>query len=85
MTPMTFGLIGAMLSPELAWAADEGGYRPGFLQILILMVVTLGPLKLIGPFAAANQTLSLADRRRLALQSVLIGTVAVPSVASSGV
>jgi hypothetical protein len=49
------------------------------------MVVTLGPLKLIGPFAAANQTLSLADRRRLALQSVLIGTVAVPSVASSGV
>jgi multiple antibiotic resistance protein len=77
LIPIIFGLFGAMLVPDLAWAADEGGYRLGFLQILILMIVTLGPLKLIAPFAAATRGLPLADRRRLALQSAVIGTSAV--------
>jgi multiple antibiotic resistance protein len=70
-------LVVCTLAPDLAWAADEGGYRLGFTQILILMIVTLGPLKVIGPFAAATQGMATGARRRLAAESVLIGTAAV--------
>jgi multiple antibiotic resistance protein len=70
-------LIILLLLPAIALAGDEGGYRLGFLQILGLFVVTLGPLKMIAQFGRATATLTPAALRRLALRSVMIGTAAV--------
>ncbi|CRI63282.1 putative Multiple antibiotic resistance (MarC)-related protein [Thiocapsa sp. KS1] len=78
MTPSRISLLAVLLLlPSIALAADEGGYRLGFLQILGLFVVTLGPLKMIAPFGRATSRLAQAALRRLAFESVLIGTCAV--------
>ena len=78
MTPARLSLLGILLLlPSIALAGDEGGYRLGFLQILGLFIVTLGPLKMIAPFGRATSRLTPAELRRLAFQSVLIGTCAV--------
>jgi multiple antibiotic resistance protein len=78
MTPSRLSLLVILLLlPSIVLAADEGGYRLGFLQILGLFVVTLGPLKMIAPFGRATAKLTPARLRRLALESVTIGTAAV--------
>jgi multiple antibiotic resistance protein len=78
MTPSGISLLAILLLvPSIALAADEGGYRLGFLQILGLFVVTLGPLKMIAPFGRATSRLAPTELRRLAFESVLVGTCAV--------
>lgn len=63
--------------PSVALAEDVGGYRLGFAQILGLFAVTLGPLKIVGPFGRLTRDLAPPALRRLALQSALIGTATV--------
>ncbi len=70
-------LIILLLLPAIALAGDEGGYRLGFLQILGLFIVTLGPMKMIAPFGRVTSRLTPAELRRLTFESVLIGTCAV--------
>ncbi|RKT47556.1 MarC family protein [Thiocapsa rosea] len=78
MTPSRIAvLIILLLLPSIALAADEGGYRLGFLQIIGLFMVTLGPLKMIAPFGRVTSRLTSAELHRLAFASVLIGTAAV--------
>jgi multiple antibiotic resistance protein len=51
--------------------------RLGLAAIFTLLFVTLGPIKLLGPYAQATREIDAALLRRIALLTFLVGTVAV--------
>ncbi|MBK1643560.1 hypothetical protein CKO25_02580 [Thiocapsa imhoffii] len=71
-TSLSLLLLALILVTPAAFAADEGGYRLGFTQILVLMLVTLGPLKVIMPFSSITHRLDAKATRQLALQARLV-------------
>ncbi|HEY2255336.1 MAG TPA: MarC family protein [Variovorax sp.] len=72
-------LVPGLLLPLAAFAgrADSEAYRLGTSQIFTLFFITLGPLKLLGPFARATQGLDVRELRQLAWKAMLIGLVAL--------
>lgn len=64
----------AALWPATAGAAD-GSYRLDGGQLLTLFLVTLGPLKLLGPFARVTRGATPEQVRRLAWQAAAIALV----------
>lgn len=61
----------------LADPAHGGGYLLDTGQLFTLFFITLGPLKLLGPFAQATHTLDSRALRMLALKSAALGIAAL--------
>jgi small neutral amino acid transporter SnatA (MarC family) len=49
----------------------------GLGEVFTLLFVTLGPMKLLGPFSQQTQSLDAADLRKITLRSFAMGLVAV--------
>ncbi len=80
-------VIGVLLSPAAAAAAEAGGVlatrRPvTWAMIFALLLLMLGPIKLLGPFAALTKGCDRAFRLRLATRAFLfaIGAVTIAAV-----
>ena len=73
-------IAGACLAlPLAALAASAGGgnYALDTAQLFTVFFITLGPLKLLGPFAQSTRSLGTKALRALALKAALIGIVAL--------
>lgn len=55
----------------------EAGYAASLGAVFTLFFVTLGPLKILGPFAQRTAALDPATTRRIALLAFVIGVLAV--------
>lgn len=60
-----------------ALPASQGRTPLDLAEVFAFLIVMLGPLKLLGPFALATQALSKPERRRLALEATAVSTIAV--------
>ncbi|MGJ7509248.1 MarC family protein [Variovorax sp. GT1P44] len=70
--------ITALALPGAAIAAPgHGGYLLDTTQVFTLFFITLGPLKLLGPFAQSTHMLDVRALRALALKAAVIATVAL--------
>jgi multiple antibiotic resistance protein len=69
------------LSSALSWQSQApfsrpAGYVVGAGEIFTLFFVTLGPLKLLGPYAKLTRGLDRTSRRQLALRAIVIAALA---------
>ncbi|MDM0052472.1 MarC family protein [Variovorax sp. J22R115] len=67
----------ALPAAAMAAPAHAGGYLLDAGQLFTLFFITLGPLKLLGPFAQATGTMDSRELRMLALKAAAIGIVAL--------
>ena len=74
---MSLELLSALLGSTPASPTPPIGYLLGPGEIFTLFFVTLGPLKLLAPFAKYTRGLDKASLRRLALRAIAIAAVAV--------
>lgn len=85
MTP-ALGVIVLSALPSLAWAqAVPIGSRLDISQLATFAFVMLGPLKLLGPFAALSRDMEAREQRKLAVVSAVISLLALAVAATVGV
>ena len=83
LVPATF-----LLAQQVTQNAAGGGESVtfGLSEVFTFLFITLGPLKLIGPFAVMTRGREEAFKKRLALRSTIIAAVAVgfaPTIGAS--
>jgi multiple antibiotic resistance protein len=85
--PVRVGLT--LLQASAAWGAQAGGspapmrsFSAG--QIFTFLFLTLGPIKIIGPFAKVTQGADLWLARRMALRAILFSILALLLAAAIG-
>ena len=78
-SPYTTVLRASLAIPTVLWpataAAADGSYRLDGGQIFTLLFVTLGPLKILGPFARLTRAFEPEQLRRLAWRSAAIAAL----------